>query len=441
MRTAGTPFYVDEETEILTVDGWKTVHDLRVDDEVMTLNHETGMSEWLPALEVCVFPAERRELILIVGRGHSSLSTPGHRWPVINGSGNRVWRTTETLVCHSKIPLAAMCASLPQEAKYADGFVELVAWFWTEGDTPRKQNLRISQSLKNPANVDRIDAVLRNVFGPPVEKLGQGLPEPRWRRDVDQGRNVRFTLNAVARAFLLDVAPGRVVSFDFLRSLTKAQLDLFIKVSMLADNSGPTRLHQKDRRQAEAFQFAAILAGHATSLLERVFKPRELVPVTRDGYSMWGVTLQKRKWFGPIDNLREAQRKGAPNSWVMERVQHDGILWCPRTENMTWLARRNGHCYFTGPTMPPAPAPATSSPAPGSDRGRDLIRRARQIRHDAGVGFGAMARQLGVSNATLHIWETNPPPRMGCYPATWGTPERFVAILDVLDRAADAEGR
>jgi hypothetical protein len=87
------------------------------------------------------------------------------------------------------------------------------------------------------------------------------------------------------------------------------------------------------------------------------------------------------------------------------------------------------------------PAPATSSPAPGSDRGRDLIHRARQIRHDAGVGFGAMARQLGVSNATLHIWETNPPPRMGCYPATWGTPERFVAILDVLDRADDAEGR
>jgi hypothetical protein len=40
--------------------------------------------------------------------------------------------------------------------------------------------------------------------------------------------------------------------FGFLRSLTQAQLDLFINVSMLADNSGPTRLHQKDRRQAEA---------------------------------------------------------------------------------------------------------------------------------------------------------------------------------------------
>jgi hypothetical protein len=176
---------VDEETEILTADGWKTVHDLRAGDEVLTLNHETGMSEWQPALEVCVCPAEHREMVLTEGRGHSSLSTPGHRWPVINGNGNRVWKTTETFTDHSKVPLAAMCASLPRDAKYTDSFVELVAWFWTEGDTPSKRNLRISQSLKNPANVGRIDAVLRNVFGPPVEKLGRGLPEPRWRRDVD----------------------------------------------------------------------------------------------------------------------------------------------------------------------------------------------------------------------------------------------------------------
>jgi len=432
---------VDEETEILTADGWKTVHDLRVGDEVLTLNHEKGMSEWQPVLEVCIFPAGRREMILMEGRGHSSLSTPDHRWPVITNNGYRVWKTTETLNCHSHIPLAALCASLPQEAKYTDAFVELTGWFWTEGQIRNTHAVRITQALKNAANVDRIDAALRSVFGPPVPSLGLRLPEPRWRRDIDEDRNVRFVLNAAAGSQLVHIAPGRVVRHDFLRSLTPAQLDLFIKVSMLADNCGPTRLAQKNRATAEAFQFAAILAGYATSLIERVYKPRESVPSTRNGdYSMWGVTLQKRKQFNPVANVREAQHKGVPG-FVMDRTEHDGIVWCPRTENMTCLARRNGHCYFTGPTVPPAPAPAISSPAPGSDRGRDLIRRARQIRHDAGVGFGAMARQLGVSNPTLHIWETNPPPRMGCYPATWGTPERWVAILDVLDRLGDAEGR
>jgi hypothetical protein len=390
---------VDEETEVLTADGWKTVHDLRVGDEVLTLNHETGMSEWLPALEVSVFPAERREMILMEGRGHSSLSTPDHYWPVINGSRNRVWKTTETLACHSKIPLAAMCASLPQEAKHADAFVELVAWFWTEGDTPGKRNLRISQSLKSPANVDRIDAVLRNVFGPSVEKLGQRRPEPRWRRDIDEGRNVRFTLNAVARSHLTDVAPWRVVGFDFLRSLTQAQLELFIKVSMLADNNGPVRLAQRNREAAEAFQFAGILAGYATSLLERVFKPRETVPVTHDGrYSMWGVTLQKRKWFGPVDNLRRAQEAGYVDAWVIERVQHDGIVWCPCTENMTWLARRNGHCYFTGAVPTGSQKPPRVSHVNNDLQFRRLT--AERLRGE-GLTLREIAGALGVSPATV----------------------------------------
>ena len=385
---------MDEETEILTADGWKTVHELRVGDEVLTLNHETDMSEWQLVLEVCVFPAGRREMILMEGRGHSSLSTPDHYWPVINSSRNRVWKTTETFVCGSKIPLAAMCASLPQEPKYADAFVELVAWFWTEGDTPGKRNLRISQSLKNPANVDRIDAVLRNVFGPPVEKLGQRLPEPRWRRDVDEGRNVRFTLNAMARSHLADVAPGRVVSFDFLRSLTQAQLDLFIKVSMLADNNGPVRLAQRNRAAAEAFQFAAILAGHATSLLERVFKPRETVPVTRDGrYSMWGVTLQRRKWFGPVDNLRRAQEARYVDAWVMERVQHDGIVWCPCTENMTWLARRKGQCYFTGAVPTGSQKPPRVSHVDKDPQFRRLT--AERLRAE-GMTLKEIGRQVGV---------------------------------------------
>jgi Helix-turn-helix domain len=388
---------VDEETEILTADGWKTVHDLRVGDEALTLNHETGTSEWQPVLEVHAFPAERREMIGMEGRGHSSLTTPDHYWPAITGNGRRVWKTTEKLNVHHKIPLAAMCASVSQEAKYTDAFVELVAWFWTEGDTPGKRNLRISQSLKNRANVDRIDAVLREVFGPPVERLGQGLPEPRWRRDVDEGRNVRFTLNAVARACLLAVAPARVVSFGLLCSLTPAQLDLFIEVSMLADNSGPTRLAQRNRAAAESFQFAAILAGHATSLLERVYKPRESVPVTRDGrYSMWGVTLQKRRWFTPVANLRMARNKGYVNAWVMERVEHDQIVWCPCTENMTWLARRNGHCYFTGAV------PTGSQKLPQDDHYDPQFRRviAKRLRAE-GMTLREIASQVGVSAATV----------------------------------------
>lgn len=348
VSTVSGPFCVDAETEILTVHGWKTVLGLQVGDDVLTYNHGTGQSEWQPVQEVCVFPAEERELLLMEGRGHSSLTTPNHRWPVVNGDGNRVWKTTETLTSHNKIPLGAICADLPSEAKYTDAFVELVGWFWTEGTVRPERTIRICQSRKNADNVERIDAALRVVFGADENSIGRSDPRPRWRRYVD-GLNIRFVLNAAAAAPLLDVAQGRVVSHEFLLSLTQAQLDLFIKVSMMGDNAGPTRLAQKNRDAAEAFQFAAILAGYATSLIERVSRPRESVPVTRNGdYSMWGVTLQSRKWMNPADNVRMGKRHS--NGWSIQRVHHDGIVWCPRTSNMTWYARRRGHCYFTGNT-------------------------------------------------------------------------------------------
>jgi hypothetical protein len=83
--------------------------------------------------------------------------------------------------------------------------------------------------------------------------------------------------------------------------------------------------------------------------------------------------------------------------------------------------------------MPPAADPP-GPPALDSDRGRDLLARARQIRQEAGVSFDRMAATLGIGKATLSVWERTPPRRLGQDRRTWGTPEYWVACLDVLDR-------
>ena len=340
LKTVSGPYCVDENTEILTDHGWSTVHDLSTDDIVLTYNHTTGMSEWQPVDEVCIFPAEPREMISMKGVGHSSLTTPNHRWPVVNYYGNRFWKTTETLKTGNRIPIAAYCADLPKEPKYTDDFVSLVAWFWTEGHIRETGSIRIKQSWRvNQGNVDLIDASLRGVFGAPQDNIN--VKNPAWSRDVD-GTCVRFAINKAGASHLLEIAPDRVVSTEFINQLTQAQLDLFIKISMLGDNSGPTRLHQHKQAQAEAFQYAATIAGYGTSLLERV-DSRFDAP-----YSMWGVTLQKRRWVTPMNNVKVGSK--CENGFKIERILHEGIVWCPRTKNATWFARRDGQCYFTGNT-------------------------------------------------------------------------------------------
>ncbi|MEV0622755.1 peptidoglycan-binding protein [Nonomuraea sp. NPDC050404] len=363
-------YCVDEETEILTRQGWQDYRSLRAGDTVLTLNHETGMSEWQPVLEVCVFPARAREMVRMEGSCHSSLTTPQHRWPVERRrrrtaegrrtgpdgrwlragkaprdatSFERLWVTTETIGYWDRVPLAAPCAELPAEPKWSDAFVELVAWFWTEGHASllrggeRSTNVTLYQSLKNSAYVARIRAALGAVFGPPVAqfpRLGRGTDGvPRWR-EAPNRHLVEFHLSADAGRKLVEVAPGRVTGHEFLLSLTRAQLALFIETSLAADNGGKNLLAQKDRAAAEAFMFAVLLTGASASLRRR--------PPTESCKSgMWEVHIRQQQYFGP----RMALRRG---SFTITRETYHGEIWCPRTENQSWLARRAGTVYFTG---------------------------------------------------------------------------------------------
>lgn len=393
-------FCVDEETEIFTIDGWKNYTDVSVGHLVLTLNHSTGLSEWQHVEAMNVFNGAH-EMLSIESRTHSSLTTLNHRWPVIRQqnktliSGERThyewreWKTTTTFTTADHIPTAADCADLPTEPKYMDSLVECVAWFWTEGGIHRLRNrpgrgVTISQShVVNFDNCERIASALTRTFGPPsnftrrsgpvmrscgvcdTEFLGgsaaakycsdacrpgrkhsQHIADiPRWKIQLDE-RNHSFILNAEAGDIMQSLAPGRVPTREFLLSLTKAQLLLFIESSMLADGTSRTErpderngylgmrrshnrsLGQKNSAAAEAFQYAAILAGISTFIVVNPIMPRY-------GYGMTHVTLKK-------------QRRTKPSNGVSVPVILEGNVWCPTTGNGTWLARRNGKVYFTG---------------------------------------------------------------------------------------------
>ena len=94
--TAGT-FCVGSETEILTRRGWLRYGQVHAGDECLTLNTATGAEEWQPIAAVHVFPGPH-DVIRLEGAGHSSVSTPDHRWPaVVPGVDGITWYTTATL--------------------------------------------------------------------------------------------------------------------------------------------------------------------------------------------------------------------------------------------------------------------------------------------------------------------------------------------------------
>lgn len=339
---------VDTETEILTDHGWKSYDQLKVGDMALTLNHETGMSEFQSVDKVNIHQVEDREMLCMEGATHSSVTTMNHRWPVVGPKEKyRDWRFSGELQRRDRIPLIADRVDFPVDPKYDDAMVEAIAWYWAEGHTYQRDGKPINYiSITQKRFPERIRSALTRLFGPAVESFPRNTwtnersGVPMWRENFKKSdESIRqFFLNYEASELLQSVAPDRIVTYDFINSLTKSQLDLYIDTALAADGNqtaAQSFLMQKDKRKAEMFQYACTLAGHATSIYSQPDKRHE-------DYVMWIVSIRRRRYLHP----KNAVNTG--NAFTMTTKKHTGIVWCPTTRNATWLARRRGTVYFTG---------------------------------------------------------------------------------------------
>jgi hypothetical protein len=341
----------DEETEILTKRGWLSYEQLMIDDVTLTLN-DKGKAEWQPIEDIVINRGVHR-MIHIKQRGHDSLTTPYHRWLVgytgFNGYSREIrgyrFTTTEQMTKPNEFVLgSAKVTNLPTEKSYPDSFVELIGWYWTEGsDRPTGDGLKITQ---NPgAHMDRILVAAGDYLGKASssgEMLNRYDENPRWAGPYPDSwesecQHVSFNTHA-GRAFR-EAAPDKVMSPFFITQLTQDQLELLIDVSVMADGHERWKYHpsgeetrqrvvvQSRKDRLEALQMVCQLANYQTTLLYQ------------ESRGQWTLSIFERNkmWLGQKSAV--AKR---------EEIEYHGNVWCPRTANGTWLARRNGTVFFTG---------------------------------------------------------------------------------------------
>jgi hypothetical protein len=159
---------------------------------------------------------------------------------------------------------------------------------------------------------------------------------PEWREDYRRADHdmTRFRLNRAASQVITEHAPGfdRVVRPEFITSLTRAQLSLFLETCIAADGwthgRGATRyIGQKVPDRLDAMEIAAILLGFSTNR----------------SVNAQGITDLS---LGTTDVCHPVPRRSS-----REIVTCTIPVWCPETPNGTWFARRNGKAYFTGNTV------------------------------------------------------------------------------------------
>ena len=325
----GPNYCMDADTEVLTERGWLRYDSLTTSDRALTLT-KSGIAEWADVTAVNVFPEMPREMVRMKMRGHDSLSTTDHKWLVQYGTNNTGGNGFQILgsrfitsaqlgdKSNERVICGAPVRNLAREPKYTDTLVELVAWYWTEGYF-RGPGIEISQSLTaNPEACRSIEAALIAEFG-------------SFNRHAES-----YYVRCDVAETIWRHAPGKgkLLTYEFILSLTPAQLELFIATSVSADGHMRIRgtkgrervVMQKLKHNLDVLQMACQLAGLQTTL-------------THNSMNLWFLRIFERNWFAPYS----AKRSGK-----ITRETYNGIVWCPTTTNGTWLARRNGTVYFTG---------------------------------------------------------------------------------------------
>lgn len=350
-------YCLSDDHEILTQRGWLVAEDLREGDWCLGINPDTKKSEWQLVSGVYREHFDSIPMVSIDGQSFSTLATPHHKWFVKSESGDWRWKQTRTLNTKDCIPLTVPRGDLPIVSSYDDDFVELVAWYWTEGSY-KDGSVTLSQSyLKHPEYVDRIDGLLNRLyggggpllFGPQKDEAKRSHSYQWSRRERTDGINegmVYYHLPAHTAKDLLECVLGKekIVSFDFLRSLTMVQLDLFIETSVDADGwrtqSGARKIEQHSEGRIKSFEYACALAGYATSTNYDSDRSR------------YHLSILKSDTVRPIKAAQFPRETAQAMS--VDMVDYSGWIWCPTVTHGNWLARRNGSVYYTGNTNDPS---------------------------------------------------------------------------------------
>lgn len=322
-------YCVDDQTEILTQRGFLYQNELKDDDIILTIDKNYN-SQWSDLQEVF-----RKEVDIECAefdtRNFNALVTLNHRWLLQPYRGNKpmFFRETKDMVGrYAKIPKCVYKGGTTINPFYANEEVELLAWIFAEGYYPKQTkgsgkksySIIISQSVKtNSLYCEEIRNILRN--------LGSDWKEYYYKHN--QCINFRFAFRFGKK--IRERFPNKKPDTDFAMMLTREQCQLFIETFVKADGwvdkSGTMAISQKDKQTVDVLCMIAVLGGYSPSVIE---------PGKNGCYTV------RMTQFKSIET----------NELKLKKVQYKGVIWCPRTEYGTFYARRKGHCYWTGNTLP-----------------------------------------------------------------------------------------
>ncbi len=369
----------DDQTEILTADGWRRFDAVEVGTVVATLNPETAAFEWQPAQVVHRYPYDGHLFAFETKRGLDFVVTADHRNWVRNRigkpdnrgieegwgfepayvsatHGNRKWyrAAATTWKGHAQRP-----AFLPEACSLED-FAEFVGWWAAEGwlGDRDKKCVQILQSLKKGYCVERIGRVI-DALG---LKYGVG---DYWRgaETLPDGRPGEKTLcrqwsiRSKELAEWLATHVGQLAEAKRLSSAVRdwdtPYLVAFFRGYLAGDGElwGAQRIETDDPRHKNRAEVKLDHGRSSTTSIELAGNLQEMA--CKIGYRSTIVPLDpwegcencKPAWRVNLSSSRFAVTEGNAFTGL---IRYTGVVSCVTVPNGVVYVRRNGRPMFSG---------------------------------------------------------------------------------------------
>lgn len=369
-----TSFYINDEdclsadTDVLTRRGWVKVGQLTPADECVTMDQQSGVSEYQPV--IALHWAKREGTMLeCVGRNGSWRVTQNHKmwaqrrnpragthgpWRLIPAkdlnASDRMTRSIDWQMPDVEaftIPAFTSARKMyPSRTVRMDAWCTFLGWYFSEGNvvTRRSASSQLEHVAIGISNRDVADICMT------ADALGLSY---RVYDATATVKTVRFHDRALAeylgqfgRTCLQRRLPG------FLRDVSARQMDLFLDAFMAGDGYRKTAkleiLYTSSPWIADGLQELCVKAGWGSTITVRKLKGRvsdlgtHTATSTTDGFVV----------------TRSAERSmlSFPKRGRIHEVPYSGMVYCPTLPKHHLLyTRRNGSCVWVGnsnvPTM------------------------------------------------------------------------------------------
>lgn len=363
----GITYCMDEQTQILTRDGWKGWEALTLEDEIATRSPD-GLFEWQKPLDIYCAPYDG-DMVRITHRSLDVLVTPDHRMygkftggrgiaPGVDGKWKREFveslpiRFLEakyamqtrnyypvlTSTWDGGVPawltipptVGVPSGKILQEERIISpmDYAEFMGWFLSEGCVIKKKGrfdgFSIGQSkTRNPQKREQILALLRRMGFVPHEWAG--------------GMNIVVYHSAFGEMLSRFGLSNEKYVPDDIKNMPLPELKMFLKTFIDGDG-------------AKNWANGYVIAVRSEQLRD------DLVEISQKcGYSCSSHETVDRRWpKNPVmyavylrsqdDGRRTTKVKH--RNWSLEKYK--GMVFCPSVPNGTIYARRNGRYYWTG---------------------------------------------------------------------------------------------